>query len=410
MRGWIVVTLPLVVIALLTRRTTSAQCEYGFFGPRCQFKCHCDQMSCDDNGYCTGGMACDPPYFGPACQYVDRSPLADTDNKELTDFNDATCVTSATTHTVTFTFNSSAPVVIQFVRLRVSNPDYRDLIQATVVGSIYGCTDQVRVEVDHVTSDIYCRNFVPVVTVRLTGDGVKYLCTVHQSGGRNMALRQRTTSSLPEPGSTADIGVDDENEALDSTTCFWAETRQLYTWSVIFSTPVKVFSVFIQNRKDGILDMMEDVRVEWFHNTTQLYQFVCTTPQEEYYIPYIGPTNMSVTSLSAWPERKNSRLGKFALSFCELNAHGDCLEGTSGLDCSGTCSHCASKLCSIEGICYECSRTNGLLTCHKLCLNCYKNRCDWTSHLCTEGCETGYYGRYCDKNSKQMESYVHSLN
>ncbi|KAK3783400.1 hypothetical protein RRG08_033663 [Elysia crispata] len=53
---------------VLATRVPPDRCDEGWFGDRCQFKCHClDGDDCDNNGFCSRG--CDPSWFGPACQY-----------------------------------------------------------------------------------------------------------------------------------------------------------------------------------------------------------------------------------------------------------------------------------------------------------------------------------------------------
>ncbi|XP_059158865.1 uncharacterized protein LOC131942915 isoform X2 [Physella acuta] len=43
-------------------------CPFGWFGPSCQYKCHCTNNYCDVSGGCYGGSSCDSGWFGPLCQ------------------------------------------------------------------------------------------------------------------------------------------------------------------------------------------------------------------------------------------------------------------------------------------------------------------------------------------------------
>ena len=46
-----------------------APCTNGWFGPNCQYQCHCAESgTCDKHdGFCSSG--CHQDWFGPACQY-----------------------------------------------------------------------------------------------------------------------------------------------------------------------------------------------------------------------------------------------------------------------------------------------------------------------------------------------------
>ncbi|CAL1539558.1 unnamed protein product, partial [Lymnaea stagnalis] len=74
-------------------------CDTGWFGSKCQFKCHCES-ACKATGECTGGATCARGWFGLHCQKQDLLTIANTtitlepeqtSSSWLTDSDDATC-------------------------------------------------------------------------------------------------------------------------------------------------------------------------------------------------------------------------------------------------------------------------------------------------------------------------------
>ncbi|CAG5123095.1 unnamed protein product, partial [Candidula unifasciata] len=63
-------------------------CPVGWFGSKCQFKCHCSSSDkCSSNGECPGDLRCQAGYFGPSCQYgqpaVQSTSLDSSSNASL---------------------------------------------------------------------------------------------------------------------------------------------------------------------------------------------------------------------------------------------------------------------------------------------------------------------------------------
>ncbi|KAK3756691.1 hypothetical protein RRG08_057955, partial [Elysia crispata] len=99
----------------------------GWFGPDCQYQCHCaGSAPCDKHdGSCSSG--CHRAWFGPACQYdVDTSTLArmgftvngNFNPRWLTDNKDTTC-NRGTLRSVTVTLDT--PIPLTWLRVVVSD-------------------------------------------------------------------------------------------------------------------------------------------------------------------------------------------------------------------------------------------------------------------------------------------------
>ncbi|KAK0069951.1 multiple epidermal growth factor-like domains protein 6, partial [Biomphalaria pfeifferi] len=89
-------------------------CKQGWFGGRCQYKCHC-QSKCDKDGLCVGDVPrCHSSWFGTKCQYQDLATIngvkITTNVKQniqwLTDRDHQTCNTDPNSHSVTIVWNA----------------------------------------------------------------------------------------------------------------------------------------------------------------------------------------------------------------------------------------------------------------------------------------------------------------
>ncbi|KAK3766443.1 hypothetical protein RRG08_000526, partial [Elysia crispata] len=156
----------------------------GWFGPNCQYQCHCaGSAPCDKHdGSCSSG--CHQDWFGPACQYA-RMGFTVTENFNsswLTDHKDTTC-NRENLRSVTVTLDTPIPLTW----LRVVSID--------------------AAEINRVTADISCLTEYPVTSVTLSGRSVLFLCSLYISAGKAKTslgeispLRSREdTSVLCEP-------------------------------------------------------------------------------------------------------------------------------------------------------------------------------------------------------------------
>ncbi|GFO17992.1 fucolectin-related protein [Plakobranchus ocellatus] len=189
----------------------SQSCDQGWFGDECQFQCHCAvNTGCDpSNGTCSAG--CDPQWFGPACQYaVSELKVTSWSNLAwLKDNDDTTCndrnvqpltVELVTPHPLTWV----RIVVRDTANLAVFQLSYHTPTPETSVP----CTNPRSARVNDKTLDIFCPTPDVVSYVTLSGRGVSGLCSLYISGGRNVALKQKTEQSSLYKGWHADKAVD----------------------------------------------------------------------------------------------------------------------------------------------------------------------------------------------------------
>ncbi|KAK3759692.1 hypothetical protein RRG08_051465 [Elysia crispata] len=224
----------------------------GWFGPNCQYQCHCaGSAPCDKHdGSCSSG--CHQDWFGPACQY---GRLGYSGPGWLTDSDDTTCNTG-NTQPVTVTLDTAIPLT--WVRVVVRNAGDPSQIQLI----FQACPGLRKAKVDDRTLDIECSTTEPVSGVTLSGSGVTGLCSLYISGGRNVALKQsalqssRYVTNNNQDGWWASHAVDgttggDPESSTCTHTVGYPNAASPGWWTVTFSQAADVTRFLIYNRGDN---------------------------------------------------------------------------------------------------------------------------------------------------------------
>ncbi|CAL1536665.1 unnamed protein product, partial [Lymnaea stagnalis] len=159
-------------------------CDKGWFGPRCQYKCHCTDDNCDDiYGNCTSGASCDPGWFGTACQFaanitITLLPMSLT-TFNITDGDDDTCLQVPNVTSL----RAALPTNLPFTWLRLHFNTSGKVVVINSSKRSRSCDNKVPVVIGNHTLDIHCDMNVTVDQVTLTGDSVQFLCSLYISGG-----------------------------------------------------------------------------------------------------------------------------------------------------------------------------------------------------------------------------------
>ncbi|CAG5114849.1 unnamed protein product [Candidula unifasciata] len=416
-------------------------CASSWFGPNCKYKCRCEDNNCDKDGMCTEKFTCVRGWFGPSCQYDDIA-YQFGDVVELTDGNDKTCVPASVEKSTTLNLNVS--FIFTWMRVVVSKPKFRSQIKAkfTSNSNATECRNRTYTTVDSITMDIHCEIADPIDEIVLSGDGVRYLCSVYVSGGRNLALKAKTeqssTYSEQSPSTfqlnisfTSSKAVDGKtNQRLyDGFSCAMTQespTRRQY-WELTFSSPRSVHKYLIYGRTDSKdpefrLSNISLESVDEAGNVVYDYSYTPTDSFQEVLTLIHSPQTVSRVNI-------HSNIFPRQLALCEVEIFGEsiCEAGKYGLDCENTCNCEDNTSCIIStGICpfasvivsptinktcapgtfgddcsFKCSEfcTKNSVGVHSCkdptgdcdegCLNGY------TESTCTERCPIGTYGKDC---------------
>ncbi|KAK3757391.1 hypothetical protein RRG08_050093 [Elysia crispata] len=234
----------------------------GWFGPNCQYQCHCaGSAPCDKHdGSCNSG--CHRDWFGPACQYarMNFTVNGNFNSSWLTDDKDTTC-NRENLLSVIVTLDTPIPltwlrvVAINAVHLNTVKISYRNKSSNSTE-----CPESNTAKINKVSADISCPTEYPVTSVTLSGDGVIFLCSLYISAGRNMALKQRAEQSswfnidLTDRW-WAEYAVDGRipNDVHLPTGLTCSHTRlkdKSPWWQVSFTQPVEITRFLIENRRD----------------------------------------------------------------------------------------------------------------------------------------------------------------
>ncbi|KAH9512925.1 hypothetical protein Btru_037013 [Bulinus truncatus] len=383
---------------------------------------------CGPTGHCLGTSRCLAGWFGPACQYQNLAtlenvePIPNDKTNSLLDEKDETCVDSSVGE-VLLDWRSSFMYPVTWLRLSFkgqASSDFRlgfDEHQKRTVDKINSrtftaCIGESRFYLNNRTVDIFCRASPIVYAVKLDGAGVKSLCSIYISGGRNVALKQPTwmsTSSAAFSYKSSSV-VDGVRHGTSTEDCIRTSPGSSNPmWTVTFSRPVFVNRYMIVNTAQQKWRSTK-VTVEVFTSngvkvdshtedkSNMPSKFTVITPE----------TRKMVTSMAVRSQRG-------PLSLCELEVYGDsmCSPGKYGMDCDKTC-HCADTLegCVVStGRCpsgcaagftgdsctQECSKGLYGPGCNSKCpLNCQDSECDAKSGQCLS-CVAGYVGNTCQE-------------
>ncbi|CAL1536664.1 unnamed protein product [Lymnaea stagnalis] len=387
-----------VFLGLMVARDVSGinQCDGVWFGytTACPFKCrYKNYQQCGNEGY-NSDPTCEDGWFGPACQYVDLTLIGATKlsgavvrlnatqlGDVLSDGDDTTCLANSDADTVTVTWSS--PYVFTWLRIVVNGMDYTSSFtvqfreNVSPDSPVLSCTDRQTTTsfwYDKYTKDLYCSLNVTVRQVILTGPGVRFLCSLHVSGGRNVALRQATAMTSQHTFYNAriygpDKGVDGNTKTCMSTQLTYYNRDPQPTWQVQLSQPVLINRYVLYNT--GHNQELRGFVIQSFNANDELifqYQDQEPQPQHVYTILSLGVKQpIKTVRVLATEPTDNGHAVKW-LNFCELELYGDssCQPGQYGRECEGSCK------CSVTG-----------------------ETCMTNTGKCLSGCAAGFYGDGC---------------
>ncbi|KAK0057053.1 multiple epidermal growth factor-like domains protein 11, partial [Biomphalaria pfeifferi] len=438
-----------LLIAFLLYRVLS--CDVGWFGTKCQYKCHCTGSHCDPSGKCVENSKCEPGWFGASCQFVNVAKdaqftsFSDDDEKYWpSDNNEDTCSQSLRVMIVKWKLQ----LVITWIRLIVNNTDKIDKFSVSVkpqletdssnINNDYiSCAPESRHVVNLKIVDIFCQLNYSIHELMIEGPGIKSLCSIYVSGGRNLALKQSTSQSSTYFDGIS-INMSRSSNAVDGNTddnyyhgsCIHTDHEMNTagpTWRLNFAFPALLQGVMIYNRADCCQERLQHFKLMGLSPSGQIvFTFYdgLNDAQVKYPVIFVSPMK-ALYQLTVTAQRKTTFSA--ILNFCEIEAFGDweCPFGKYGIDCDKNC-NCAdkTKTCIVstgtcpsgcnagyqgEGCMEVCEQGTWGEGCSKLCDDrCANQSCDsvtgqcqngcidgYTLPNCTEVCSHGYWGNNC---------------
>ncbi|CAL1532210.1 unnamed protein product [Lymnaea stagnalis] len=412
-----------------TDGSPKTDCPRGWFGPNCQYLCHCDPSdTCGRDGACP---KCEKGWFGPACQYVDllktghlSSATTATNNST---FEDGACGS----HMLWLHVSWDNPVFFTWLRLSFGDEiqglgDIKITLKETnnndgTGKTMLDCTNQRTAQVDSKTVDIYCDVDLAVKQVNISGANLasSSLCAVYISGGRNVALKQNTSQSSMLGNYASDLAVDgNRNSNLDMHSCTHTDDNDRNpSWSLNFTATQSLHRYILYNR-DGLQERLKGFTIEAFDPDGQrVFQYTDTLPSPQLSYNVISSSIKSVVSQVKISSAQKDGNGHITL--CEVEIYGDsvCPHGSYGPQCENQC-NCAvkSEQCFVSsGACPSgCPSGYHQVGCQKACesgrwgMNCLQscdyrcngNQCNPANGRCVNGCKAGFQEPSCTKACK----------
>ncbi|KAI8785604.1 laminin subunit alpha isoform X3 [Biomphalaria glabrata] len=325
------------------------KCPGDLFGDNCLHKCHCDDSPCNRNGNCLTSTRCSPGWFGPACQYRDLCQSATFDHVILNDNDDTTCL-KVPWHEIKFRLSEKYPLT--WIRMVFGNNDRANRFSLKYAEAKtrkeITCNEVKIFKFSSKIYDVFCLDVnVAALSVSIKWEGGQYLCSVHMSGGRNIAFH--TTSkhlrSVPPKLGDESPAPDVVDGSLNQT--FEGVLEQNISMAIdIILSPLKfVYSVKIFI---GTPTIGSQVEVQLMDESEDII-FDQRKVLDEHVAHMLNP------ALSSPLAKIRILLITGSVAVNEVEVFGECAPPFYDLGCSSFCGlSCQDELCSPEGMCFKC--------------------------------------------------------
>uniref|UniRef100_A0A2C9KPZ1 Fucolectin tachylectin-4 pentraxin-1 domain-containing protein n=1 Tax=Biomphalaria glabrata TaxID=6526 RepID=A0A2C9KPZ1_BIOGL len=358
------------------------------FGEECQYRCHCAN-GCDTSGDCVNGT-CARGWFGFKCQYRNSVVDATVEPKRytswLTDGVTDTCNSDTTISSVTLLWDEE--FLFTWMTIEVNNASKLTAFKIWFIatGETYKeipCSGQRLALINENTLKIFCDLKVLIEQVILEGEAVYFLCSLHVSGGRNVALMQetnQTTTHISNIFYGPQLAVDGDlnTDALRMGCSHTAINDTEPCWTVTFDGPRDVNKFIIYNRRDDKPERLKHFQLEAENEHSQSVFSYRDSLDHFLYIYRVNILeHLSMKSVTICQNETE----KPFVTLCEVEAYGECLPGSWGLNCSNKCpSSCTNS----------CDRGDG--SCNVICVG-FSDPPD-----CTRACAVTRYGINCSQS------------
>ncbi|XP_059173173.1 uncharacterized protein LOC131953816 [Physella acuta] len=314
-------------------------CENGYFGSRCQFRCNCNNItSCSVYGYCKKSIGCQPGWFYDLCQFRDLvGTSADVSPNVL---ETASCVVSSQLEVTmkrykAFTFlrvtfgeaaTASLPAVLQISSETPSN---------------WTCPNLEVLKIDHFQLDFRCPSFNSLFgRLTLIFKQPVSICGINVSGGRPMfgvrgleLLHGRTVYGT---------ALSTDPQKINQRFCNVRRPNEDITWRMAFTVPVKVQEIkLFFNVTSGTKAKRYTLSLLYASKKMPLNILYFDEPSTAYdLVPAEQVHKIEITT----------DMGSFNL--CGLEIYGECLDRNYGLKCESECT--VDTGCNLDGTCRDC--------------------------------------------------------
>ncbi|KAH9490843.1 hypothetical protein Btru_033534 [Bulinus truncatus] len=287
--------------------------------------------------------------------------------------------------------------------------------------SVVRCIDQKLTLVNNNTIDVWCSLNALIQEVNIIGEGVRTLCSIYVSGGRNVALKQPThqTSTYDnEKGETLNslsLNAVDGNvngKFTDGSCSHTNKSDPSPTWTVTFNVTFSINKFVLYNRgnteNSDNQDNLNKERLKHFilkafgENSAELFNYTDKSIKAKkiYTVNQLILDRVANVSITATTEYAG-----VYLTLCEVEIFGDCPDGWRGLKCEQECNkedNFCNRICFGASDPPDCNTncTVGMwgLNCSNNCTErCKGYNCDKINGLCRSGCNGYSDPPYCSQ-------------
>ncbi|XP_059178975.1 uncharacterized protein LOC131958114 [Physella acuta] len=337
--------------------------------------------------------------------------------QELVDGQDSTC---HNTKTVTIKLNTDH--VITWIRVVTAEStslfDIRFKDNTSSECSVT-CESKFVYKISDTVTDVTCSGLTLLRYIQIDFHELTNVCSIHVSGGRNVALRQRTEQSgtyvVNNFSFNSSLAVDgNTNTAFaGGLSCSHTSVNTPGWWRLDFEEPKTVFKFIIHNRA-WVTERLKGFRLTTFGpDGSEKYHFIDQNPSDQVLIYYVD------NDMGTNPVSRVEVYAKDILTLCEVEIYGEdyCVGNRYGFECNNSC-HCQCNVntgaCSsgceagyVGGLCQTpCDKHQYGPDCSYTCSSeCQNSECDRSNGTCL-ACNAGYYGAQCELTSNGLSLEV----
>ncbi|GFN80253.1 fucolectin-related protein [Plakobranchus ocellatus] len=329
----------------------------GWFGNKCQYKCHCErQRYCDaTTGACPN--KCETGWFGFACQYVSVT-FRTAGSKNLRSWWDRdykTCQQVFAEDKVLIKLREVLPVT--WLRIVGENAEHISKIQISINAQSVFCR---KAKVNFKTVDFVCSDSGRTSEMILSNFGFTKVCEIYISKGRNVALKQVTTQSSTyrnwgsENAVNGIFGTVDGSDEVQSSECSRTNDGRWSNgfWRVSFPEPMNIIATDIYNRRNPSRrnccgqSLIGFTLIVYDGSFKSLYSYADRRrhPLDIYHVPFDQSHSSSIIK-QAMNVKINKAMYSSSLNLCEVVIYGGSL-----LQYTRT-----NRVCTVRVLKLECS-------------------------------------------------------
>ncbi|KAH9502199.1 hypothetical protein Btru_070371 [Bulinus truncatus] len=324
----------------------------------------------------------------------------------LADSDDHTCNVDQNIRSLRLLWNTTYPFT--WMRVKLNNSIYRLEIRVDfrLANNVTASCNGLVTLLDSTTADYRCDLNETVQELTVTGTGLKSLCSLYVSGGRNVALKQTATQTSTYGNYPALLAVDgNTSRYFESGSCSHTGDRDPYSsWTLTLDSAKSIQRFLLYNRDDRFSERLKHFKLETLDSSNNVVWNYNDTRESLAVYTVSSLKSNNVSKLRIYPTYIFPGEPNTMLTLCEVELYGECAPGLWGLGCNIICPWECSNWCHKDtGQCPSCFGYSDPPLCKTEC------KVSTWGHNCENTCSTKCIGRTCNTVTGLCEANCNRL-